>query len=159
MQIRIGNKQDEPACRELAAKCTEEAGATFDLNKRDSDLRNIELSYIGQDGIFLVAEKDERVIAFAAARRGENDSVCAIRRIYVSHEERQCGLGKKLVDHLRFFARNLEYKTLQIDRELFRDHSDVAGTFLSAIGFTSPAANRESLPELAVAKPDDGRVD
>ncbi|HEY9756266.1 MAG TPA: GNAT family N-acetyltransferase [Oculatellaceae cyanobacterium] len=137
MQLRIGNKQDEPACRELAKKCADDGGLDFALETVDADLRNIELAFIGHDGVFIVVEENEEVIAFAAARKGENEDVCSLRYLCVQESARKRGLGRKLVEQILFFARNLEYKVLRTD---FRtsDQSNVgpqAGEFLSHTGF------------------------
>ena len=130
MQIRIGNKQDEPACRELAKGCALEAGIRFDLEEHDADLKNIELSYIGRDGIFLVVEEEQEVIAFAAAARDENESICLLRRLYVAWPKRGQGIGRKLIDQIVFFAKNLDYKTLLVEAD--------------KLGYSGPAGEAKS---------------
>ncbi|HEY9683847.1 MAG TPA: GNAT family N-acetyltransferase [Oculatellaceae cyanobacterium] len=144
MQLRIGNKQDEPACRDLAKKCAGDGGFNFDLETADADLRNIELAFIGHDGVFIVVEENEAVIAFAAARKGENEDVCSLRYLCVHESARRRGLGRKLVEQILFFARNLEYKVLRTD---FRtpDKSNTrpdAAEFFSRVGFHPSGAGK-----------------
>jgi N-acetylglutamate synthase-like GNAT family acetyltransferase len=69
MQIRFANRQDEAPVRALL----ESQGATLDLAGVDSDLRNLDQNYFGRDGLFVVAEADGKVIAFAGAKRSESD--------------------------------------------------------------------------------------
>jgi GNAT superfamily N-acetyltransferase len=149
MQIRIGNKQDEPACRALAKWCTEEAGSVFELDKGDSDLKNIELAYIGHDGIFLVAEQDEEVIAFAAACRGKTEEVCCLKRVYVTEQERKRGIGRKLIEQTLFFARNLEYKSLEYDCKSVTKAGTDSSSFLKRLGFKQSQNKETAVFELA----------
>lgn len=136
MQIRIGNKQDESACRELAESCADEAGISFALDSSDSDLKNIEANYLGRDGIFLVAEEEEQVIAFAVAARAESDEVCALSRVLVAASRRRKGIGRKLVAQIIFFARNLDYRQLRMRVELKpAEESAIYDAFLRSLGF------------------------
>ena len=136
MQIRIGNKQDESSCRDMVKAATLAANLPFDLLTTDSDLKNIEQSYIGHDGIFLVVEEDANVIAFAAASRGDSEDICLLRRITVHPDARMRGLGRKLIQQTIFFASNLDYKTLQIDfSETEAKSYPDAKVFLEKVGF------------------------
>ncbi len=111
MQIRIGNRQDEPAVRELVRQLIDEIGRPWATQENESDLQNMEAEYIGRDGIFLVAEEKEKVIGFAVARK-LNDQICEIRRIVIAKEWRGHGLGKRLIKQIIEFARRLEYRYL-----------------------------------------------
>lgn len=111
MQIRIGNRQDEPAVRELVRQLIDEIGRPWATQENESDLQNMEAEYIGRDGIFLVAEEKEKVIGFADDRK-LNDQICEIRRIVIAKEWRGHGLGKRLIKQIIEFARRLEYRYL-----------------------------------------------
>jgi N-acetylglutamate synthase-like GNAT family acetyltransferase len=113
MQIRIGNKQDEPLVRELVQRLTSELAVPFDLNTSESDLKNIEKEYIGNDGIYLVVEEDNAIVGFAAARK-LNDDICEIRRMIIGENHRGRGLGKELVKHIVSFARGMDYRYLDV---------------------------------------------
>jgi N-acetylglutamate synthase-like GNAT family acetyltransferase len=113
MQIRIGNKQDEPAVRELVRRLTTEIDVPFDLESTESDLKNIEREYIGHDGIYLVVEEENAIVGFAAARSLTED-ICEIKRMVIDDKHRGKGLAKQLVKHIVSFARGLDYRYLDV---------------------------------------------
>jgi hypothetical protein len=63
MQIRIFNRQDDKALRAIIGQL-----GNLDLDDKDSDLRNVEGTYFGNNGIFLVAEDDGQIKAYMGAR-------------------------------------------------------------------------------------------
>lgn len=73
MQIRVFNRQDDKELRSLMQSICQANGTTFDLDGKDNDLRNVEGTYFGHDGIFLVAEEDGAILAFCGARRLDSD--------------------------------------------------------------------------------------
>jgi hypothetical protein len=73
MQIRVFNRQDDKELRGLLQSLYEADGAHLDLDGKDNDLRNVEGTYFGHDGIFLVAEEDGAILAFCGARRLDSD--------------------------------------------------------------------------------------
>ena len=114
MQIRAGNKQDEPIIRTIIFQSMEEHGAKPDLDKRDSDLKNVEQNYFWHDGLCLVAERDGQIIGVLAARRSEQDpEVLELMRLAVTPGARQRGAARSLVKTMLFFADNMEYKHIR----------------------------------------------
>lgn len=65
MQIRIFNRQDDKGLRTLIER---EKGLSLNLDNADKDLRNVEATYFGHGGIFLVAEDEGEVKAYMGAR-------------------------------------------------------------------------------------------
>lgn len=63
MQIRIFNRQDDKGLRAIIAPLE-----NLDLDDKDRDLRNVEGTYFGNSGIFLVAEDDGQIKAYMGAR-------------------------------------------------------------------------------------------
>lgn len=63
MQIRIFNRQDDKGLRAIVAPLE-----NLDLDNKDRDLRNVEGTYFGNNGIFLVAEDDGQIKAYMGAR-------------------------------------------------------------------------------------------
>ncbi len=136
MQIRIGNKQDEKSVRELISEILLERGESLDLEAKDRDLRQIEIHYFGHDGVFLVAEEDRKVFAFAAAAKS-TETACELKRLYVRQDHRRQGIGTQLLQQVISFARNLDYQELVVTDSLV--DAD-ALRFLLARGFaTTPA--------------------
>jgi N-acetylglutamate synthase-like GNAT family acetyltransferase len=111
VQIRIGNKQDESQVRDLVAQLLEEAGQKLDLATVDKDLKQIEVHYFGHDGVFLVAEQERTVFGFAAARQS-TDTICELRRLYISRDHRRNGAGSLLLKQICSFAKKLDYHQL-----------------------------------------------
>ncbi|MDR3617470.1 MAG: GNAT family N-acetyltransferase [Candidatus Obscuribacterales bacterium] len=111
MQLRIGNKQDEGAVRALVQQSMIELGAEYHLDNSEADLKNIEAEYFGNDGIFLVIEEESNIIAFAAARR-LNDEICEVRRVFVNKAWRKQGLMLKLFHQIIAFAKRMDYRYL-----------------------------------------------
>lgn len=136
MQIRIGNKQDEKSVRELISEILLERGESLDLEGRDRDLRQIEIHYFGHDGVFLVAEDDRKVFAFAAAAK-HTETACELKRLYVRQDHRRQGIGTQLLQQVISFARNLDYQELVVTDSLV--DAD-ASRFLLTKGFSSTTA-------------------
>ncbi len=132
MQIRIGNKQDEPLIHALVADVLSEYGQEFDLNGVDSDLRNIEGHYFGADGAFFVIDENKRIVAIGAVRK-LNENTCLLKRLCVARDWRGKGLGTKLLNMVLNFAFNLDYETVEAHRiKAFPGY----GEFLAVSGFS-----------------------
>ncbi|CAN5472845.1 hypothetical protein BH11CYA1_BH11CYA1_19690 [soil metagenome] len=68
MQIRLYSRQDDKEFRKLMQSVCQSNGNEFDLDGIDNDLRNVEGSYFGNDGLFLVAEDEGVIQGFCGAR-------------------------------------------------------------------------------------------
>lgn len=111
MQIRVGNRQDEPLIRDIVSKAMTEHGEKPD-SARDADLVDIEANYFWHDGVFLVAEEEGEIIGLAAARKFASEHEIELVRLVVVPEARGRGVARALVDSILFFSRNLEYQKL-----------------------------------------------
>ena len=111
MQIRVGNRQDEPLIREIVSKAMAEHGEKPD-SARDADLVNIEANYFWHDGVFLVAEEEGEIIGLVGARKFKSEQEIELVRLVVVPEARGRGVARALVDSVLFFSRNLEYQKL-----------------------------------------------
>lgn len=131
VQIRVGNKQDEASVRSLVSESFEELGLKLDLSGADSDLQNIEKNYFGANGVFFVAAQDKQVIALAGAGM-KSETVLNLRRLIVSKTWRRQGIGKKLMQMLDIFARQMDYQSIEIDLPIA---CDPLMPFFSASGF------------------------
>ncbi len=111
MQIRAGNRQDEPIIRTIVFQALEALGIEPELDGRDKDLRNLELNYFWHDGLCIVAERDGQVIGVLAAARSEKqEDALALKRLAVTPGAQKRGAARKLIKTMCFFARNMEYK-------------------------------------------------
>jgi predicted N-acetyltransferase YhbS len=115
MQIRVANRQDEPAIRAIVNEARALRGEPeIDLGGADADLNNIDAKYFWHDGIFVVAEESDAIIGLVGARRDGDSETLRLVRLAVKPEHRKQGVGRRLVDTVFFFARNLEYEMVMM---------------------------------------------
>jgi predicted N-acetyltransferase YhbS len=113
MQIRVATRQDEPVVREINAQVNVELGyPELDLPGNDADLMDIESFYFWNDGLFIVAEDEGKIVGLCGARRGESDETLELVRLVVVPARRHSGIAAELVDVIEFFAANSQYTNL-----------------------------------------------
>lgn len=133
MQIRLGNRQDEPRIVELVLAVMDEFDLKPDLDRAESDLKNIEANYFARDGLFLVAEKDGEIVGIASARK-EYENVLELVRFAVARNQRGKGVARELLGTVLKFARDLGYERVQV--EPARQYPGGASALMK-MGFTS----------------------
>jgi GNAT superfamily N-acetyltransferase len=133
MQIRLGNRQDEPAITALVQRVMEEFGLSPQPETAESDLKNIEANYFGRDGLFLVAESDKEIVGLAAARRNEEDKL-DLERLVVAKDFRGRGIARELMETVRRFAADMAYKRIEVEPARQYPGADKA---MRMLGFTS----------------------
>lgn len=111
MQIRIANRQDEKKLVPFVEEIYNEFGVKLDLASVDSDLKNVEANYFGKDGVFLLAEEEQKVIGIAGAHM-VSDDLCALRRIYVAKGWRRKGIGRQMLNIVVAIAKRFQYKKI-----------------------------------------------
>lgn len=116
----------------------------LDLDNRDSDLRSIEKNYFGRDGAFFVAEKERELIAIAGVHK-KTDDACVLRRVVVAKPWRRQGVGRELMKMVMSFAKDLDYRRVEVDREELPE----CWSFLMHIGFKRPPGQEETGPLVA----------
>lgn len=126
MQVRIANRQDEKAIRELAEAFSSTENASFDLKGRDRDLVNIEANYFGKEGLFLVVEADGELRGFAGAR-SKNEQTLSIERFQTSLIEAEEEMLKVIVG----FAPRLLYSGIECG-----DNVRIRPELLNQFGFS-----------------------
>lgn len=109
-QIRIANKQDETHIRALAKDALASISQEIDLDGNDADLKNVEWSYFGHDGVFLVLEVNGTVAGFAGAAKVSDDAI-TIKRLFVRSDS--ASDLEALLDMLIEFARKMDYRLLE----------------------------------------------
>ncbi|MBP9092761.1 GNAT family N-acetyltransferase [bacterium] len=130
MQIRLYSRQDDKEFRNLMQSIYQSKGRELDLDGTDNDLRNVEGSYFGNDGLFLVAEDDGVIHGFCGARiepgtkvntetrscnatAGDARDTLLIKRLYVSPKvENPQNLIDKLLDVVKNHAYQLDFETV-----------------------------------------------
>lgn len=118
MQIRIANRQDEPEIRTFVEALYQKSGLSFELESKDSDLRNVEANYFGKEGLFLVAENEGAIVGIAGARK-KSESDLEIKRFLVADNESysasevRADLLKVIVE----FAPRMLYSKIELSME------------------------------------------
>jgi hypothetical protein len=105
MQIRVANRQDEPAIRRIVEDVLSQHGHKFDLAGSDSDLNNVESHYFWHDGIFLVAERNDTIVGLIGARP-DADGALRIFRLAAAGSADSNTVIRSLIDTCIFFAGN-----------------------------------------------------
>jgi len=142
MQIRLGNRQDEPAINTLVTEVMTEFSLPIDRDGSESDLKNIESNYFARDGVFLVAEKEGKLVGVAGARRSQED-VLELVRIAVAKSFRGKGAARSLLSTVLSFANDLDYERIIVEPARQYPGGD---DFLMRFGFTSDPAEDAQLP-------------
>jgi hypothetical protein len=116
MQIRFANRQDEAPVRAFL----ETQGVVLDLAGVDNDLRNLDLNYFGKDGIFIVAEEEGKLIAFAGARKLESDNnILELKRLILPGDGTAGGdIKERFLAIIKNHAYQMDYKTIQVKEGL-----------------------------------------
>lgn len=142
MQIRLGNRQDEPSINNLVLAVMKEFCLPVEPDRTESDLKNIESNYFGHDGVFLIAEEDGQLIGVAGARRS-NDSVLELVRLAVDKDWRGKGIARQLISTILSFANDLGYQNIIV--EPARQYPG-GMDFLMRFGFTSDVGEDAQQP-------------
>jgi N-acetylglutamate synthase-like GNAT family acetyltransferase len=117
MQIRIGNAQDEQQVRDLLLGIMHEASLEMYFAMGRPPMTNMEQAYIGNDGTFMVAEDNQKIVGAIGALK-KNDDILEFKFLAIDADWRRTGLGKQLLDHVIEFARRMDYKAAQVEREV-----------------------------------------
>lgn len=149
MQIRAGNRQDEPIIRTIIFQSMEELGLESDLDGRDNDLRNIERNYFWYDGLCLVVENDGQTLGVLAGKRDEKDErVLILSRLAVLKAVRRRHYGTALMKSMLFFAANMEYEKIRIEVPGFADGLKFfPEPFLKAFDFKNAELSLQNSPQ------------
>jgi N-acetylglutamate synthase-like GNAT family acetyltransferase len=107
MQVRLGNRQDEPIIKTIISQCLAESSAS---DQDLLDLTDIEAHYFWHNGLFIVAEDDGQIVGLAGARSNDNVEILELTRLFVVPARRKRGVARELLKTVFFFARGLEYK-------------------------------------------------
>ena len=135
--VRAYRQSDEAAVDDLMERTLRDAGAWFENAPDDG---GVPAGALGDDGAFLVAERDGEVIATGAVRPvdghvagrldGDPEVVAEVKRMYVRPDLQRSGVGGRLLDALLDRARGFGY-----------DRVVLATTTLQASGLAFYRAN------------------
>ncbi|MBX3076369.1 hypothetical protein KF913_20825 [Candidatus Obscuribacterales bacterium] len=142
MQIRIANRQDEPEIRTFVDTIYQKSGSSLNIEEQDSDLRNMEANYFGREGLFLVAEHNDKIIAVAGARK-KTEKVLEFKRLMVSTDaEGADEIANEMIDVIVRFAPRMLFEQIEVS---VQNGPGTLRQLLSTKGFTSSSQNDDSL--------------
>lgn len=125
MSIRAATNDDADAIRELVFGVLAEYGLRPDPGGTDSDLDDIEASYLARGGIFDVIEDDAGRVVGTVGLFPKGDGVVELRKMYLVKEARGRGLGRRLLAHAIEAARARGFRRIELE---------TAGALVEAIG-------------------------
>lgn len=145
MQVRFANRQDEPNIRTFVESVYADSGRTFDLEGSDSDLRNIDAQYFGQEGLLIVVEEDKKIFGVAGARRKSED-VLELRRLLLDPTLKEGDTAAELIGIVVRFAPRLLYHKIVDGRFPYKEtgeqnSGDEFADVLTSAGFTKENGN------------------
>lgn len=135
MQVRFANRQDEPSIKTFVESVYAPSGGTIDLEGRDSDLRNIDAQYFGQEGLLIVVEEDKKIFGVAGARR-KSEAVLELKRFLLDSSFYGDDTANQLIEIIVSFAPRLLYEKIVDGRiEAAKASSDELAEVLRNAGF------------------------
>jgi putative acetyltransferase len=113
--LRPATNADIPAITNLIKSILPEFGLEYDSHTSDSDILDIEKSYIENGGLFTVAENMNHYIIGTVALYRESDRLCTLRKMYVDKNYRGIGLGKILMERILQKANELNFSEMKLE--------------------------------------------
>ena len=94
----------------------EELIANFEAQGELHDMDDVQQTYFGNQGTFLVMTHEDRIIGTGAIRKID-DSVCELKRLWLLFEYHGKGLGYRMIQELLAFARENGYQTIRLETD------------------------------------------
>jgi putative acetyltransferase len=113
--IRAATNADCDRVVALVSAVLSEFDLPFDLESKDSDLKDLEESYLGSGGIFEVLEdRDGNLLGTYGLFRLTNET-CELRKMYFVAEIRGIGLGRRVLERAVDHALRLGYQSIVLE--------------------------------------------
>ena len=96
-KIRTAKNIDLQSVIEIIREHYVDFGDRFNLEKFDSDLKDLEKSYFSRNGYFWIAQTDDDETVGMIAIKTLSDKTAEIKRFYVKKKFRRQGIGKQLL--------------------------------------------------------------
>ncbi len=110
----------------------EESVAFYESKGTLDDMDDIQQTYLGNDGTFLVMTDEDRIIGTGAIRKFD-DTSCELKRVWLLFDYHGKGLGYKMIQELLAFARGKGYQRIRLETD--RDNQHRAYELYRRLGF------------------------
>ena len=113
--MRAANNKDCGRIASLVFGVLREYGLKPDPASTDADIEDIESSYFGRGGTFLVLEAEDGEIVGAYGLYPLDEHTCELRKMYLDKAYRGQGLGRFLLDDALSQARRLGFRRMTLE--------------------------------------------
>lgn len=138
IMIRSATNADCENVQALVFGILREYGLEPNLCRTDSDIADIEASYINRGGVFELLEDEHGNLLGTVGLYPMNDEKIELRKMYLDKSLRGQGYGKKSLRRMIETARNLGYKQLYLETaSVLKEAVDLYQSF----GFQPAAEN------------------
>ena len=114
-RLRLANNRDCENIASLVYGVLREYDLTPDPACTDADIKDIESSYFGRGGTFIVLETEDGSIIGAYGLCPVDEHTCELRKMYLQKAHRGKGLGKFLLDDALSKARQLGFERMVLE--------------------------------------------
>lgn len=114
MEFRIATQKDTSVIKEIVFSTLQEYGLSPDPGATDTDLDDIENSYLRNGGHFEICEVDGIPVG-TWGLFPIDDSSCELRKMYLRQSARGKGLGKRMMERALAKARELDFKRIELE--------------------------------------------
>ncbi len=115
IRFRSASNQDGEAVRSLVSTVLQEFGFTPDHSATDSDLFDLETTYIHSGGSFDLLIDQAGEIVGTVGLFPLPDKRCQLRKMYLASAHRGRGLGKRLLQQALNRARQLGFQRIELE--------------------------------------------
>ena len=113
--LRPATADDRPGIERLVFAVLEEHGLKSDPASTDSDLHDIQASYVAKGGLFDLLVDEEGQVVGSVGLFHVSDSVCELRKMYLAPEARGSGWGRQLLEHALRRAAELGFRRVTLE--------------------------------------------
>jgi putative acetyltransferase len=114
-RLRLANNRDCDNTASLVDSILREYDLKLDPACTDADIKDIESSYFGRGGTFIVLEAEDGSIIGAYGLYPVEEQTCELRKMYLQKAHRGKGLGKLLLEDALSKARQLGFERMVLE--------------------------------------------
>ncbi len=114
-RLRPANNRDCDNIASLVDSILREYDLKLDPACTDADIKDIESSYFGRGGMFIVLETEDGSVIGAYGLYPVDEQTCELRKMYLQKAHRGKGLGKLLLEDALSKAKQLGFERMVLE--------------------------------------------